>query len=156
MKKLRLKRFPPCWYRPAPSEAEGWATFAVKSWQRRMKCFINGSAHLRVNYSFFLRFYVCVRLCALDTGTPVVFCSRLASISARLCDTLTPHCQTDGAQTIVDEVGEENEEEDELFSQINHTQLWLFLFWFGRILLGERRRHSQSNALQADGVPGGH
>lgn len=159
MKKLRLKRFPPCWYRPAPSEAEGWTTFAVKSWQRRIKCFINGSAHLRVNYSFFFSSLLCMcaLVCAWYRHPCCFFFAHGFSISAGLYNTLTPHCQTDGAQATVDDVEEENEDEEEgekVFSEINHTQL--FLFWFGRTLLGERRRHSQSNALRADGVPGGH
>lgn len=72
---------------------------------------------------FFFSF-MCACACVHLIEAPLLFfCSRLASISDRLYDTLTPHCQTDGPQTIVDEVEEEEEAEELFFSRINHTQL---------------------------------
>lgn len=72
---------------------------------------------------FFFPLLLC--MCALDTGAPAVFFffAHGFSISAGLYNTLTPHCQTDGAQATVDDV---EEEEELVFSEINHTQLFLF------------------------------
>lgn len=68
---------------------------------------------------------MCACACVHLIQAPLLFfCSRLASISARLYNKLTPHCQTDGAQTIVD--GEEQEEEVFL-SNKSHPTVTVFV-----------------------------